>query len=313
MLSSAKAPNSRVRHTVTGLALVCVALAACSDEQSDQKGSGGMFGLFGKKTIKPASSVAPEVGATLQAATAVPAQLPPPVTPAFPACQVAHIRGTPPAAQWAPAEVTGETRRVYRIPATSGGVALAVLEGADANDVQVWELSGDTPARFVQPRQVVLDPAQASWTLAYPTAVSCLPGQQAAIAIGYHDPIRRDALFLYNTATNRFRSLGRIETDTSTGPPFVPFEVLAAAPQAMLVLYHTDPIRLGADRYVYQYDHVFLVSPRHPQGIEIIKLGIDDGNVRAWAMRGKTLWLQASDRRGQARDFTWTLDLEKVL
>jgi hypothetical protein len=305
--------NSSGWHWIIGLTVVFTALNACTNEQSDQKGSGGMFGLFGKKAVKPATSVAPELGATLQAHTAVPAQLPPPATPAFPACQIEHIRGKPPAAQWAPAEVTGETRRLYSIPAATGGVPLAVLEGAEANDVQVWELSDDKPARFLKRRQVVLDPAQASWTLAYPVAVACLPGKQAAVAIGYHDPIRRDALFIYNTATNQFRSLGKIETDTSTGPPFVPFEVLAAAPEAMLVLYHTDAIRLGPDNYVYRYDHVFLVSPRHPQGIEIIKLGIDDGNVRAWAMQGKTLWLQASDRRQQPRDFTWSLDLEKVL
>jgi hypothetical protein len=47
--------------------------------------------------------------------------------------------------------------------------------------------------------------------------------------------------------------------------------------------------------------------------LEVLKLGIDDGNVRAWAMQGKTLCLQTQDKRKQVKDFAWVLDLNKVL
>jgi hypothetical protein len=81
---------------VGGVALLCTVLAACSEEQVDQKG-GSMFGLFnGKKSVKSQTTVATEVGAVLQSHTAVPAQLPPPVAPAYPACKLAHLRGLPP-------------------------------------------------------------------------------------------------------------------------------------------------------------------------------------------------------------------------
>ena len=301
-------------HYLCGLAMVCTALTACSNEQSEQKGMVGMFGLFGKKAVKPATTVAAQVGAELQRQNAIPAHLPPAVLPAFSGCQLAHIRGDPPEAQWVPQEVLGETRRVFRIPAGAGKPALAVLASADEKKhVQVWELSNDKPARFVKQRQITLDPEQASWTLAYPVAVSCLPSQQAAVAVGYHDPRKRDALFIYNTASNQFRRMDLIEPERSNGPPFASFETLAATPEAMLVLYHTDAIRLGADNFAYQFDHVLLFSPRHPQGLEIIKLGVDDGNVRAWAMQGKTLWLQTSDKRKKQQEFIWSLDLEKIL
>jgi len=273
-----------------------------------------MFGFFGKKAVQPATLVAAQVGATLQRQDAVPADLPPAVVPSFPPCQLAHIRGDPPAARWVPEEILGETQHVFLIPAAAGQPALAVLAGAGEKlSVQVWELSNDTTARFVKQRPVLLGPEQASWFRAFPVAVSCLPGRQAAVAVGYNDPRPREALFIYDTASNQFRRMDLIAPDYSTGPPFVSFETLIAAPEAMLVIYHTDLMRLGASNYVYQYDHVLLFSPRHPQGLEVLKLGIDDGNVGAWAMQGKTLWLKTADRRKKPQDFTWSLDLAKVL
>ena len=227
-----------------------------------------MFGLFGKKTVKPGTSIADQVGASLQPHAAMPAQFPPPASPSYPQCQLAHIRGNPPDAQWVPDEVLGETRRVFRIPAAAGTVPLAVLASVGEHEhVQVWEMSNDKSARFVKQRELALDPEQASWVLAYPVAVTCLPNQQAAVAVGYHDPSKRDALYIYNTATNQFRRMDRIEPERSNGPPFVSFEAMAAAPDSMLVLYHTDSIRLGAENYAYQYDHVLVFSPRYPQGL----------------------------------------------
>ena len=73
------------------------------------------------------------------------------------------------------------------------------------------------------------------------------------------------------------------------------------------------PLAISAENYVYQDDHVVLFSLRHPQGLEILKLNIDNGNVRAWAVQGKSLWLQTLDRRKKPVDFSWSLDLSKVL
>jgi hypothetical protein len=44
----------------------------------------------------------------------------------------------------------------------------------------------------------------------------------------------------------------------------------------------------------------------------VLKLGLDDGNVRRWAMNGHTLWLDTVDLRTNAT-FVWSLDLSKVI
>jgi hypothetical protein len=304
--------NMSGRYWLCSLLLLCISMTACAKEAPAQKGDSNMFGLFGSKKVS--STVASEVGAALQRQTALPQQMPPAPVSGVAPCQLAHIRGDFPAPQWVAEEVIGETRRVFRIPGAAGNPPLAILAGSEAKkQVQVWELSTDKVPRFVKQRQAQLDPEQPGWTMSYPVAVSCLPGHQVALAVGFHTPRKRDGLFVYNVASNQFRRIDLIEPERSNGPPFTSFEVLAASPDATLVLYHTEAIRISADNFAYQFDHVLLFSPRFPNGLEVVKLAADDGNVRAWAMAGKTLWLQSQDKRKKVQDFIWSLDLSKVL
>lgn len=298
------------------LIVLCAMVSACGNEISEQKGNGSMFfGLFGgKNAAKAATTVATELGSSLKAESVVPAQFAPPIQPSHPACKLSYYRGTPPDASWAQERVTGETLRAFVIPASAGQPPLAILaKGGAKNRLQVWELSDDKAARFVKQRQITLGADHASWNADFPIDVVCLPNQMVGLAVGYQAPHAQQAWFTYNPATNQFRQIERIEPEMSTAPPFKSFEVLAASPQAMLVLYHTEAIRLGTGNYVYQHDHVMLFSARHPQGLEILKLNLDDGNIRAWAMQGKQLWLQTEDRRKQAKSFNWSLDLSNVL
>jgi hypothetical protein len=57
-----------------------------------------------------------------------------------------------------------------------------------------------------------------------------------------------------------------------------------------------------------------LFSPQHPQGLEVIKLGLDDGNVIDWTVIDKTLWLRTRDRRNDELPdgMVWSLDLSSV-
>ena len=298
-----------------GIAFACTCLNACGNDHSDAKGTSGMFGLFGNKTpATSSSSVAAELATSLQRHSALPSPLPAGPVSTVPACQQAHLRGEPPAAQWVTAEVPGETRRVFVAPAAGARAALAVMASADdKKHVQVWELAAGQPARFVKQRQIVVDPKQAAWTLAYPVAVTCLPAARLAIAVGYHDPRKQEALYVYDTQANHFERVALIEPERSMPPPFTSFEVLAASADATLLLYHTGAIRLGADKFAYQRDHIRLFSARYPQGLEVAQLDVADGNVRGWAMVGQTLWLSTEDKRKKPVSFIWSLDLSKAL
>jgi len=180
-----------------------------------------MFGfLVGNKAA--ASKVAPEVGRTLQRQSTLPQQLSPPAKSSFPECQLTLVHGNPPDARWVADEVPGETRHVFRIPASGTAPSLAVLSNRDARQqkqVQVWELSAERPARFARQRQVVLGPEQSPSTYTFPEAVVCLPGQRAAVAVGFDSPSPRNALFIYDTVNNRFNHVNLIEPEYSSAPP----------------------------------------------------------------------------------------------
>ena len=270
--------------------------------------------LLGNKAA--ASQVSPEVGGTLQRQSTLPKQFSSPAKPSFPECQVTFIRGNPPDARWVSDEVPGETRHVFRIPATGATPSLAVMSHRDARNqkqIQVWELSAEKPARFIRQRPVVLNPELSSSPYTFPEAVVCLPGQQVALAVGFESPAPRNALYIYDTVNNRFRHVDLIEPEYSSAPPLIFLESMSPTPQTSLLLYHTKAIHVATDNYAYENDHLLLFSPRFPHGLEIVKLAVADGNVRSWGMLGKTLWLLSVDKRKKPHEFIWSLDLSKVL
>jgi hypothetical protein len=129
----------------------------------------------------------------------------------------------------------------------------------------------------------------------------------------YRLPNPVDALYLLD-ASGVIRNFGLVQPDWHAGLPSRFLDNLQLAPDAVLAVYRTDSVRLGAERYVNRFDHLVLFSPRHPTGLEVARIGIDDGNVRDWRFSGHKLWLQTSDDRGDApRPFTWSLDLSHVL
>jgi hypothetical protein len=296
------------------LCIIVVLFFVGSAAPSNQKGTRMFSFLLGNKSA--ASKVAPEVGVTLQRQSTLPKQLSSPAKPSFPECQVTFIRGNPPDARWVTDEVPGETRHVFRIPATGATPSLVVMSNRDARNqkqIQVWELSAEKPARFIRQRQVFLTPELSSSPYIFPEAVVCLPGQQAAVAVGFENPSPRDALFIYDTVNNRFRQVDTIEPEYSSAPPLKFLESMSPTPKTLLLLYHTKAIRIGADNYAYENDHILLFSPQFPHGLEIVRLTIADGNVRSWGMLGKTLWLLSVDKRKKSQEFIWSLDLSKVL
>jgi len=102
--------------------------------------------------------------------------------------------------------------------------------------------------------------------------------------------------------------------DWSQGLPFRFVDTLQVTADAVLVLFHSDKERLGPQRYANRTDHLVLFSSAHRDGVAVLTLGIDDGNVRQWGLVGKTLRLKTSDDRGaKPREAIWSLDLAKLL
>lgn len=273
-----------------------------------------MFGLFkGKGASALATTVAPELHATLKRESALPS------TPA-PAddtrCTAQRVAGIPPQAKFVADDFDGDTRTGFRIASRAGVPPLGIVNvGGQVRRPEFWELKSDAEPAFVHKRAVQLDPRQDSWASARVFQIACLPGRQLAVGLVYAEARPTQTLLAYDTAGNTFRKVAEIVYDSSSGSPASLFDTLPAGPEATLLVYHTGEIRLKAEVYVREHDHVLVFSPKHPQGLEVLALGLDDGNVARWALSGKTLWLETQDRRDakQPRQFFWSLDLSAVL
>jgi hypothetical protein len=288
--------------------VVITILGGCNGES----GLSNMFGLF-KKVRK--SVVARELGVELQNHEGLP-EIPVQRSAAYPAVEIKYIRGTPADPSWDDKFVEGESQVVYVVPASLSGVALAFVAGFETRNIfEVWEISKDSQPKFIKKRTVQADPKQSSWVLGFPQTVTTLPSKQILLAIKYHDPQPKTGLYHYDPTTNIFTKIDVIEPDADlTRLPFVNFEVLQSSPETMLIFYHTDAIYQGLNKKdVYGYEHVRFFSAKYPQGFEILKLGLDDGNIDAWGMKDKNLWLKTSDRRNKdPKAFIWSLNLEKL-
>lgn len=295
------------------MAAAVLLLAACNSQEASADRSEGMFGLFKSKPAALASTVAAEVGAPLQreaAFIAAPGPLP---TPAYNRCKPVGVFGDPPNASFRPAAIDGESTTGFLVAAHGSRPPLALVNRmTDRPSFEIWQMQAGNPQAFDRPLPFSLGPEQSGWHSFTLDEAACLPGDQMLLGVGHRAPVPRQTLFLHDLGTRRFRSLGPVALDASQGPPFRMFQTWPVAPNAALVLFHTDELRLKAEVYVRKYDHLVLFSDRFPQGLEVLKLGLDDGNVRRWAMSGRTLWLDTVDRRTNAT-FVWTLDLSRLI
>jgi len=293
-----------------GVALLAGILGGCGPAQSNEGGKSIMlFGLFKSKYT---TTVRPEVGGALKRESTFPTVSTPPVPPHL-VVRNAGIDAPPPGGKLAKGPQEQPPPGEAFIIEASGSfpaVALVNTYGADLH-TEFWEINGD---RFGKPRAATFDPNQAKWSMWSSRGVVPLPAGRVFFHLKYHDPIPRDGVFLYNIATDRVRSLGRISPDWWRGLPLRFVSSLQVRADAVLVRYSSEQERIGPQRYVNHFDHLVLFSPKHPDGLEIVKLGLDDGGVRGWGMVGSRLWLETSDEReAPARAFVWSLDLGPAL
>lgn len=300
---------------LAGTLVLATLLAACNDASGDQKG-GGMFGfLKGSKEATAVSRVAPEVGAALVRQIAFPANAQNPPTVAFGDCQEAAVRGLPPTASLVSTFVPGESVLGFRVGAHGSVPSLVFFDVPGRQPrFELWELGAGNPPVFLKARPVQLDEAQGRWAGFNLAAAACLPGGRVALAVHYADPTPKDALYIYDSAAQQYRALGRIEPDASR-LPLRYFDVLAVGAEAALLRYGRENVRIAAELYARGHEDMVLFSPRHPHGLKLLDLALAEGNVRRWGLVGKTLWLQTEDlrARGKGGEFIWSLDLSRVL
>lgn len=273
-----------------------------------------MFSLFGgKKSAKAGSVVAADVGATLQPADAFPGSAASSAQGAFGNCSRAAVAGAPPAAHFVPSVIPGEAASAFRVQGLAGLPPLVVLNTLVApKRFEVWDMDSGATA-FVRRRAAEFVAEPGDWIAQRVVDVACLPNNRLMLVVTFVGGSDLRILYRFDAARNVFARIGPVEHFTDD--PDAYFEARPLAANAAVLRYDTDQVRLAPERYANTRSHWQLFSARHPDGIEVLNLGIDDGSVRRWAVVGTTLWLELFDPRDAASTPAKfkTLDLSKVL
>lgn len=212
-------------------------------------------------------------------------------------------------------------RDAFVAPAGLGLPALALVNVRDPRArVQLWELDAPSPAGgavFARRVELEFPPGRQpdGWQV---RQLAPLPRLQCVVALCHDDEPRTALVAVLDLATRRLRELGVAEPDPfADGPDGRPVHLAAlqAGPDAVLVRWHCGRVRLGQWGDVAREDRVVLFTPRERDGLPVLTLALDDGNIRSWALGGTTLWLQAIDGRPRPapREHVWSLALGAAL
>jgi hypothetical protein len=269
-----------------------------------------MFSFFGNKTSAgtTVTVVDPSVGAELKPAT----ELPPEGT--LPAeerasCMKMRYSGNYPNFTFEPDDRAEGSEKAFVVRGYGDG-ALAFINSPDGR-FNIWTLNPDNLEAGQEISVGRFHPQQDAWTRYYIADIACLPNNRLLIAVGYRDPRPKAVLLLYDITASSLKLIADAEPDTQ-GRQYYDYAPLSG--NAAIAIYYTGMRRQAAEIYFNDYNHMLLFTPAHPDGLEILKMGIDDGNIRAWSVVDRVLYLKTVDERNQQRkEGYWSLDLSRVL
>ncbi|MBL4631937.1 MAG: hypothetical protein JKY14_12560 [Paraglaciecola sp.] len=198
--------------------------------------------------------------------------------------------------------------------ASSASSPIALINNQQNAGFDVWTLES---LDSLKPVKIVptngLSAQTDNWINYSVVDVACLPEQQLLVAVNYYDPRPKNALYLYDTSNQSFSVFSEVDTSAQDLAKYFEHKDLDSG--ETMIIYYTETKRKSAEIYHNYFNHIVLFSDAHPQGLEVLKLSIDDGNVVDWAVVDKTLLLHTVDNR-QHKDpktYYWSLDLSELL
>ena len=296
--------------------LVYGLIAACGSPSngSEQQEQTPMFSLFGKKKTEAApTTVHPQLQAELQRIENFPATPVPPAPRLTATCTKYAVRGRPPQVKLEDGKDLPASEAAIGFVITGRERAVLLMNLPDNvpdASIELWQLASAQNLQLTRKLPIQLHPDAAAWRARFLDDALCLPNGRVLVSINYYAPRRRDGLFLYDIGQQRFSRLAEVSSYRSKF-----FEPQLLNSEAAMLLYFSDERRKAAEIYHNYYNHFHLFTRAYPDGLEVLKLGIDIGNATQWAVLDKKLYLRTRDPRApeNPREAYWSLDLSKLL
>ncbi|HEX7636828.1 MAG TPA: hypothetical protein VF457_00400 [Burkholderiaceae bacterium] len=298
---------------VLGWSLAGLLMVGCEPTHSSASNDDGESMFFGLFKTKSPSNVNPQIGAALVREASFPRGEGAQPQPDYPAVRRASLTAPPPQGRISSTAIEQASANAY-ITRELPGASVLVNVYEPERRCELWKIDGEDTTRLSHQQSLRFEADQSRWIMYGAGDAIALPGERLLVQLRYFNPSPTDRAYVIDMQSGSVRSLGAIQPDWPAGLPFHYLDSLQLKSDTLLTIYRTDQIRMRAEHYVNRYDHLLLFSPRHPDGLEVARIGIDDGNVRAWRFVGQKLWLQTSDERGSPpKKYNWSLDLSRIL
>lgn len=271
-----------------------------------------MFSFFGKSSKSNTQSIEIDnrIGSELKPETGLPQAQPYPNTAMH--CQTMRYTGTPPHGSFEADNTVDVPEKAFLITGLPDNKGLALINNPEQHRFDVWSLK--SPARLDQAlKPGKIHPDQDKWLSYQLLDAACLPNNKILLAIAYHTPRPTHALLIFDPIQAEFGYLGTIEANAQDREKYFEYKPVSAA--TGLALFYTDTKRESAEIYHNYQNHFLLFNSEFHNGLEILKLGIDVGNVKNWLVVNNTLFMETFDSRGhqEPRRGFWSLDLSKII
>ena len=269
--------------------------------------------LFKKKVPKAPSTVNPIVGAELVPIDSLPNLKKLDDTLNYGTVKTYKYSGKSPNIVFAEGRPVSISNAAYvAIPEDPTVKPVAFINKSPELVFETWELNSDLSLNTLVDTSN-MHPNQAKWYHCMAEDIHCLPNERIIFNLFYSDPIHKTALYTYSTSSKKFHFINNNVCDNIEINQYCkPFPI---SKDSTIVVYYSVRTRQSAEFYHNYYNHLLLFSPKFPDGLEFLKLGIDDGNVETLSLKDGVLYLETWDIRehGHPKQRFFSIDLNTLL
>ena len=183
----------------------------------------------------------------------------------------------------------------------------------DLNHIEVWSLTSAKDSTPKDKKPLAGLNTNGEWSNFSIVDAAPVTDTKLIIAVTFWDPRPDNALYLLDVTDLSLTPL--LTKDAGYSRDIKYFQVKPLSGDTGIVLFYSKQVRTAAEIYHNYLNHLLLVSPKYPTGAEILKLGIDIGNVKEWDLYGHTLYIKTLDNRkpDAPKEGLWSLDLSGML
>ncbi len=298
----------RISYIVAFVGSLAFCLSACGSAQEDNS---QMFSLFKKKN-KTTTDVNPLLETVLMPADSIKnnheKQMLSPLI-----IKEQYYTGEKPNIKPLPIDGSGGYDSVFYVSNEKESSSIAFVNDSDERVFETWTFDNGTFALKNKVNFNRLDASQGNWFKYFVADITPLPNDKLLIAIAIAAPTLEYRLFTYDMNSNEFDFIANIDSHTAHLEQL--FESQWLSKESAIVLFYSDTKRKAAEIYHNYYNHLYLFSSIYPQGIPLLKLGIDDGNITNWSVDMDNIRLNTLDNRDpkNLKHAAWSLNISNVI